>query len=64
MAEWKIELQAFDLEFVTTKTIKSKAQADFVTEWTDPAMEEPPEGSSTPPDEGAPDIWSVHFDDA
>ena len=52
------------MEFITTKTIKSKALANFVAEWTDPAMEEPPGGPSTPPDGRAPDAWSVHFDGA
>ena len=35
VAEWNIELQAFDLEFSTTRVIKGAALADFVVEWTD-----------------------------
>ena len=35
VAEWNIELQAFDLEFSTTRVIKVVALADFMVEWTD-----------------------------
>ncbi|XP_073361948.1 uncharacterized protein [Aegilops tauschii subsp. strangulata] len=35
VAEWNIELQAFQLEFSTTRIIKGAALADFVAEWTD-----------------------------
>lgn len=40
MAKWGIELQAFNLEFVATKTIKSRALADFVAEWMPSIMDE------------------------
>lgn len=40
MAEWGIELQAFNLEFMATKTIKTRALADFVAEWTPSAVDE------------------------
>ena len=33
--EWNIELQAFQLEFNTTRVIKGAALADFVAEWMD-----------------------------
>ena len=33
VAEWNIELQAFQLEFSTTRVIKGAALADFVVEW-------------------------------
>ena len=56
MAEWAIELQAFELEFHTTKTIKSKALTDFIAEWTDPTPEEPLDESSMPPGSAPPDI--------
>ena len=40
VAEWNIELQAFQLEFSTTRVIKGAALADFVAEWTDvPTLE-------------------------
>ena len=35
VAEWNIELQAFQLEFSTTRVIKGAVLADFVAEWTD-----------------------------
>ena len=34
VAEWAVELQPFELEFLTTKTIKGGALADFNAEWT------------------------------
>ncbi|SPT18251.1 unnamed protein product [Triticum aestivum] len=34
VAEWNIELHAFQLEFSTTRVIKGAALADFVAEWT------------------------------
>ena len=35
VVEWNIELQAFQLEFSTTRVIKGVALIDFVAEWTD-----------------------------
>ena len=35
VAEWNIELQAFQLEFSTTRVFKGAALADFVAEWTE-----------------------------
>ena len=35
VAEWNIELQAFQLEFSTTRVVKGATLADFVAEWTD-----------------------------
>ena len=35
VAEWNIELQAFQLLLNTTRVIKGAALADFVEEWTD-----------------------------
>ena len=35
VAEWNIELQAFQLEFSTTRVIKGAALADFTAEWTE-----------------------------
>ena len=34
VAEWNVELQAFQLEFSTTRVIKGAALADFVADWT------------------------------
>ena len=35
VAEWNIKLQAFQLEFGTTRVIKGAGLADFVAEWTE-----------------------------
>ena len=40
VAEWNIELQAFQQEFSTTRVIKGAALADFVAEWAE-ALREP-----------------------
>jgi hypothetical protein len=50
VAEWVVELQPFEISFETTKVIKSKALAEFTTEWTDPFVDEPPEVESTLPE--------------
>jgi ribonuclease HI len=62
VAEWAVELQPFKISFETTKVIKSKALAEFTTEWTDPFVDEPPEGESMLPGEEAPGLWIMHFD--
>jgi hypothetical protein len=59
-----VELQPFEISFETTKVIKSKALAEFTTEWTDPFADEPPEVESTLPGEEAPGLWLMHFDGA
>ena len=64
VAKWGIELQAFDLEFLTTKKVKSNALADFVAEWTDPSMAERIEEISTLPGKTTPGSWSMNFDGA
>jgi ribonuclease HI len=64
VAEWAVELQSFEISFKTTKVIKSKALAEFTTEWTDPFTDEPPEVESTLPGEEAPGLWVMHFDGA
>jgi hypothetical protein len=51
VAEWAVELQPFEIAFETTKVIKSKALAEFTTEWTDTFVDEPPEVESTLPEE-------------
>ena len=55
VAEWNIELQAFDLEFSTTRVIKGAALADFVAEWTDAPELEAGEDQSLSPGSEAPD---------
>jgi hypothetical protein len=54
VAEWDVELQPFEITFETTKVIKSKALTKFTVEWTNPFIDEPPEGESTVPSEEAP----------
>ena len=64
VAEWNIELQAFQLEFSTTRVIKGVTLTDFVAEWIDaPALEEG-EDRSTSPGSEAPDGWVMYFDGA
>ena len=64
VAEWNIELQAFEFEFCTTRVIKGAALANFVAEWMDPPQEEPHEAESLLPGDKAPGGWSMHFDGA
>jgi ribonuclease HI len=64
VAEWAVELQPFEISFETTNLIKSKALAEFTTEWTDSFTDEPPEVESTLPGEEAPGLWVMHFDGA
>jgi hypothetical protein len=56
VAEWAVELQPFEISFETTKVIKSKALAEFTTEWTDPLADEPLEVESMLPGEEAPGL--------
>ena len=64
VAEWNIELQAFQLEFSTTRVIKGAVLADFVAEWTDALTLEVGEDWSTSPGSEAPDGWVMDFDGA
>ena len=64
VAECNIELQAFQLEFSTTRVIKGAALADFVAEWTDAPTLEEGEDRSTSPGSEAPDCWIMYFDGA
>lgn len=61
VAEWNIGLQAFQLEFSTTRVIKGAALTDFVAEWTDAPTLEEREDRSTSPGSEAPDGWVMHF---
>ena len=64
VAEWNIELQAFQLEFSTTRVIKGAALADFVAKWMDsPALEIGDDRSLSPGSE-APNGWAMYFDGA
>ena len=64
VAEWNIELQAFQLEFSTTRVIKGAALADFVAEWTDAPELKASENWSLSPGSEAPDDWVMYFDGA
>ena len=64
VAEWNIELQAFQLEFSTTRVIKGAALTDFVAEWTDTPELEAGEDRSLSLGSEAPDGWVMYFDGA
>ena len=64
VADLNIELQAFNLEFSTTRIINGTALADFVAEWTDALEPEVSEGRSLSPGSEAPDGWVMYFDGA
>lgn len=59
IAEWALELSRFDLSFVSMHTIKSRALAEFVAEWTPTPLDE--EVTSLPGKED-PDHWTMYFD--
>src|SRR4051812_42382864 len=61
VTEWNIELQAFQLEFSTTRVIKGAALADFVVEWTDVPSPEAGEDRPLSPGSEAPDGWVMYF---
>ena len=64
VAEWNIELQAFQLEFSTTGVVKGATLADFVVEWTEAPGLEAGEDRSLSPGSEAPDGWVMYFDGA
>ena len=64
VAEWNIELHAFQLEFSTTRVIKGAALADIVAEWTDARGPGVGEDRSLLPGSEAPDGWVMYFDNA
>jgi hypothetical protein len=64
VAEWSMELQAFNLEFSTTRVIKGAALADFVAEWTEAPDQEVGKDRSLAPGDEAPDGWVMYFDGA
>ncbi|XP_073358113.1 uncharacterized protein [Aegilops tauschii subsp. strangulata] len=57
VAEWNIELHAFQLEFSTTRIIKGVSLTDFVVEWTDAPDREVGEDRSLAPGREASDGW-------
>ena len=61
ISAWAMELQGFGLNFEHTDNIKSQALADFISEWTETAIDNPEEETSLPGKED-PDTWTMHFD--
>ena len=64
VAEWNITLQAFQLEFSTTRVVKGAALADFVAEWTEAPGLKAGEDRSLSPGSEAPNGWVMYFDGA
>src|SRR3954466_10985694 len=64
VAEWNIELQAFQLEFSTTRVIKGAALADFVAEWMEAPGLKVDEDRSLSPGSEVPEGWVMYFDGA
>ena len=64
VVEWNIELQAFQLEFSTTRVIKGAMLADFVAEWAEAPGLKAGEDRSLSPGSKAPDGWVMYFDGA
>ena len=64
VVEWNIKLQAFQLEFSTTRVIKGAALADFVAEWIEALGLKTGEDRSLSPGSEAPDGWVMYFDGA
>ena len=64
VAEWNIELQAFQLEFSTTRVIKGAALADFMAEWTEAPGLKTGEDWLLSPGSEAPDGWVMYFNGA
>ena len=64
VAEWNIELQAFQLEFSTTRVVKGVVLVDFVAEWTEAPGLEAGEDWLLSPGSEASDGWVMYFDGA
>lgn len=61
IAERAMELAEFELQFVSTKTIKSRALAEFIAEWT-PVPDDMEEEETTAPAQRDERDWVLHFD--
>ena len=62
VAEGNIKLQAFQLEFSTTRVVKGAALANFKAEWTEAPGLKASEDRSLSPGSEAPDGWVMYFD--
>lgn len=60
--EWALELSSFGLKFESTSTIKSRALAEFIAEWTPTPDKEALE--TVIPGKEAPQEWIMYFDGA
>ena len=64
MAKWAVKLGEFEITFVSTHAIKSRALSDFVAEWTPVPKMELEEQAAGPareePDDGM--HWTMFFD--
>jgi hypothetical protein len=38
IAQWAVEIDQYDVEFIPQQVIKSKALTDFIAEWTDSSL--------------------------
>jgi hypothetical protein len=61
IAEWSLELSGFDLHFANTTSVKSRALADFIAEWT-PTPDDEEEAQSSLPGNEDPKHWIMYFD--
>ena len=62
IVEWALELSSFGLKFESTSTIKSRAVAEFIAEWTSTPNEEIQE--TTLPGKETSRNWIMYFDGA
>ena len=62
IVEWALELSSFGLRFESTSTIKSRALAEFIAEWTATPDEEIQE--TTLPGKEMSSEWIMYFDGA
>jgi len=62
IVEWALELSSFGLRFESTSTIKSRALAEFIAEWTATPDEEIQE--TTLPGKETSSEWIMYFDGA
>ena len=62
IVEWALDLSSFGLKFESTSTIKSRALAEFITEWTATPDEEVQE--TTLPSKETCRNWVMYFDGA
>jgi hypothetical protein len=53
LAQWAVEIDQYDVEFIPWRAIKSQALTDFIAEWTDSGLR----GIDEPPNH-----WVMYFD--